>query len=350
MPPEHKKWDGDIHDDPKMIVARMHVINALKSCPEQYRDKLKAKVKHMPMCGHYVKQLIVNEGHVVGVIRSHCECRGCAVCDTLRAARTKRWLKMVMDERFDAGARFSLITLTIPHKRSDDLGQLLDWLRKAVARFQRSAAFRRHAKGWVRAIEIPWNEKNGFNPHIHYMVEADLWPMEEIKALWTRCMAAVGGPAVPAHGSHVKELRDRGKGLDEVVGYPFKIHDLSEMPPEELCRLLAETKGRHLAQMCRAWSDRVAYFQEQEEGNGKVVNDAQGNVLLTPHELVRQVNGGNRLAFDLLVEAARKLARSLAHRGLAARMVPFLRAAAEEHGWPVPELSVEAEGGSWLEP
>jgi hypothetical protein len=303
----------------------------------------------MGACGKFVTKVIVKDGQVVDVARNRCGCRGCSVCDALHAADVKRALKVVVDERFDAGARFSMITLTIPHKRSDDLAQLVDWMFEAVKRFQRSAAFRRHVKGYVRGMEITWNAKNGFNPHFHILVESDLWQMAEIKALWTRCMASVGGPQVPPHGTHVMELTDRGQGLNEVLGYPFKIRYLTDMPGDEVCRLLVVTKGRHLAQLGREWSRRIAEIAKQAEATQDAIDDAEGRLLLAPGELLAQVISGNRTAFELLVQAAQHLANELASWGVAARLGSFLRHEAEEHGWPMPELRVNPEAGAWVD-
>ncbi|MCA8916132.1 MAG: protein rep [Planctomycetes bacterium] len=324
-------------------------MRALEACPERYRKKLRAKLRGMPLCGEFVTQVFVLDGRVDGVARNRCGCRGCSVCDSLHAADVKRDLKQVIDERFEAGARFSMITLTIPHSRSDDLHQLMEWMFKAVHRFQRSVAFKRHVKGWVRGMEIPWNERNGFNPHFHFLVEADLWPMDEIKALWTRSMKTAGGPEVPPHGTHVQELRDRGQGLEEVLGYPFKRQDLTRMPGSETCRLLAETKGRHLAQLCRKWSRRVVELAGDSGQTGRA-DDAQGRVRLSPNQMVAQVNAGNRQVFDLLVQAAQLLGESWVTGGVASRLAAFLRSAVEAHGWPMPDLPVRPEEGEWSEP
>lgn len=349
MPPKYEKWAGNIHDDPKNLFARKHVVWALDNCPEQYKAALFGKSRYLPMCGRYATKVVAFDGCVVDVLRSRCSCRGCPVCDALRAAAMKRLLKPVIDERFNAGARFSMITLTMPHKRSDDLVQLLKWLTSAVKRFQRSSAFKRHVKGYVRGMEVTWNAKNGFNPHIHYLVECDLWPMEEIKALWTRCVARVGGPVVPPHGTHVMELKDRGQGINEVLGYPFKLHCLVKMPADEVCRLLAATKGLHMAQRCRKWSLQMKVIAHQWEVPTDAADDAEGRLHFSPAELLVQANAGNRIAFDLLVQTVHWLARNWATGGLAARVAWSLRLAAGEHEWELPDLPVQPQAGRWLE-
>jgi hypothetical protein len=329
-----------------MILARIRVSEALAQCPQELLAELLHKSRGIQACGKFAAAaLVTHDGHVTGVIRNRCRCRGCAVCDSLLASETRRVLELIINERVEQGARMSMITLTLPHKRSDSAEVLVDWLFKGVHRFQRSNGFRRHVRGWVRGVEMPWSEANGFHPHAHYLVEASMWPKDEMKAEWTNSMLAIGGPYVPPHGAHIMEIKDAGKGLMEAIGYPFKIYDLSTMPPIELCHLLHATKCRHLTQLCRLWSKRVKVLLEQA---GAAIEDAcdDGSMLkLSFQELHAQVKAGNRTAFSILVEAAEWLTRNWSSTGLGAQAFQYLRAAAEEHGWPVPELP---EGGSGL--
>lgn len=332
------KWDGDIFDDPKLLRARAQVIKALEQCPKDLIKHLNPKLRGLQACGHFAVAVRIKDNHVVGVIRNRCRCRACPVCDSLLAAETRRGLKLLFEEREAAGGRFSMITVTIPHSRKDSAKTLVDLVFAAMSKFHRSPVFKRYVRGWVRGVEVPWNPENGFNPHAHYLVEASLWPKEEIKALWSACMRRVGGPEVPPHGTHVKGIADVGAGLMEAVGYPFKVADLSGMPAAELCELLRATKGRHLTQLSGPWAKRLKALSDDADDLADVLDEGEGGLRVSVAELGAQAMGGNRMAFDLLVEAAQWLARHWTTGGLAARMAGFLRAAAKEHDWPVPDL------------
>ncbi len=145
-------------------------------------------------------------------------------------------------------------------------------------------------------------------------------------------------------------MRDRGQGLEEVLGYPFKIQDLTKMPGDEVCRLLAVTKGRHLAQLCRPWSRRMVELEGQIDPMAGCEHDAEGRLQLYGGELAKQVTAGGRVAFELLVQVVQVLSQNRVTGGVARRLTFFLRTVAEEHGWAMTDLGVKPEVGPWLEP
>lgn len=345
MTPNQDKFDGDIFDDPAMIQAREKVILGLEQGPQILTRTLAARLNGMRQCGEFPVCILIQNGRVIGVLRNQCRGRGCPVCDTLKAAATRRDLDLLVSERVDAGARFSLITLTMPHARNDLLQKLLAFLFAGVGRFQRSAGFKHHVSGYARGIEIPWSPENGFHPHVHYIAEAKLWPKEEIKELWTRSMLAVGGPFVPPNGAHVKGLKDAGSGLLEAVGYPFKVHDLATMPMLALCQLLYVTKHRHLTQLCKPWRKRIEFLVAQRDAATQGMADADGSSCVPFLELYRRIRSGDREAFDLAVEAAQFLVRGGSKKA-ASTLLSFLRIEAALHRWPLPDDSDEGAGAA----
>ena len=347
MTPNREKFDGDIFDDPAMVQARDRVILGLEQGPQILTRTLAARLNGMRQCGEFPVCILIQNGRVIGVLRNQCRGRGCPVCDTLKAAATRRDLDLLISERVIAGARFSLITLTMPHERDDLLQKLLTLLFAAVGRFQRSAGFKHHVSGYARGIEIPWSPENGFHPHVHYIAEAKLWPKEEIKDLWTRSMLAVGGPLVPPNGAHVKGLKDAGSGLLEAVGYPFKVQDLATMPMLDLCQLLYVTKYRHLTQLCKPWRKRIKFLVAQRDAATQGMADADGSACVPFLELYRRVRTGDREAFDLLGEAALFLVKAGSAR-VASTLFSFLRVEADLRRWPLPDVWDEGAGAAVL--
>lgn len=345
MPPDREKFLGDIFDDPRMIEARKRVILALEQGPEILTRRFAAKLRWMRQCGEVPAAILLKKGRVYKVLRAQCHCRGCPVCESLRAARTRRALKLLVAERVAAGGRFSLITVTMPHQRTDLAQRLVALLFKALGRFQRSAPFRRHVFNWARGIEMPWSPENGFHPHAHYLVEATLWPKEEIKELWTRCMSAVGGPLVLPNGTHIKGLKDAGKGLKEVAGYPFKVQDLSTMPLAELCQLLFATRCRHLTQLSRPYARRTEILVAEDKASVDDDSSEERVETVAYLGLYHQARRGDRRSFDLLVDAATVLSIDPRTVTLAAGLIGFLRTVAESYRWPLPEGSDDGAAG-----
>lgn len=333
MTPEREKWDGDIFDDPRMIEARKRVILALEQGPQVMTRKFASKLRWLRQCGDYPAAIVVKDGRVTQVFRNRCRCRGCPVCGSLLAADTRSVLDLLTAERMRHGARFSMITLTMPHAATDLAQKLLSHLFAATSRFQRAAGFRKHVGGWARGVEVPWSAESGYHPHVHYLVEASMWPMAEIKALWTRCMLSVGGPHVPPHGAHVKGIKDGKKGMIEVVGYPFKVADLSTMPLAELCQLLYATKGRHLTQFCRPWTKRIGVLVEQQKAQAQGLALADGTETFGFVDLLSRARRGDWKACQLLLDVQQHLASNPATVKVGENLAAMLRADTEHFGW-----------------
>ncbi|MCB9893543.1 MAG: protein rep [Planctomycetes bacterium] len=311
------KFDGDIFDDPRMIAARNRVILALENSPAPYTKRFRAKLNGLRQCGDYPVAFILSQGRVTRVLRNQCGNRGCPVCDSLRAARIRRGLGEVVAERMKAGARFSLITLTMPHRRGDMAQKLVCHLTAALRKFQQTEGFKQNVRSWARGIEVPWSAATGFHPHAHYIVEAKLWPKDEIKRLWIDCMTRAGGPAVLPNGAHVKGVKDAGKGLMEAVGYPFKVMDLNTIPFLELVELLYATRNRRLVSVCRTWSHRIRHLLEDRAAESAGLDLADGTDWLSFAEVRLRARTGDRAALRLMFEAAELLERGAGTRALA---------------------------------
>lgn len=332
MAEKKKEFDGDIFDNPLLVKARNRVILALEQGPEVLTKRFNPKLNLLRLCGAYPAVLITKDGRVVRVLRNRCRCRGCPVCETLGFGDVHKLLELVANERDAAGAKFSLITLTMPHKATDLCQKLVCQMFAAVGHFQRSPAFRKHVFGWARGIEIPWSKENGYHVHVHYIVEARLWPKEDLKRQWTASMLAVGGPYVPPNGAHVMGIKNVGKGILEAIGYPFKVQDLATMPTPELCQLLFATRGRHLIQMCRKWSRRAAQLEAEREAIEAGLALADGSESISFIEKYADVKAGDREAFELLLEAGQVL-QAQGVKSVATTVFAFLAVEAQRHGW-----------------
>lgn len=333
MPPDKAPFDGDRFDDPRLIKGRDRVISALEEGPAPVMRLLLAKLRGLRACGEYVVAVVVKEGRITRVLRNQCQCRGCPVCDSFRAARTRAALAPLIEQREKSGARFSMITVTMPHGPKDLAQKLVCLLFRAMSEFQRAPEFQAHVLGWARGVEVPWSAKNGFHPHAHYFVEASKWRKEEIKAVWTRCMLSIGGPLVLPNGTHVKGIKNAGKGLLEAIGYPFKVQDQTHMPARALCELLFATKGRHLTQLCQPWGRSVKQLMAQADAEAEGRTPVDGADWISYDELNQRLREGDYRAYEILLAAGSFLIRSGATGSVVRELMAHLRTEANYHGW-----------------
>ncbi len=194
-----------------------------------------------------------------------CRIRGCPYCANLLAAKRRERIGRVVAEREKAGARFSLLTVTLRHTAEDNLADLLDVLRRALRFFTQSRFFKAHVSGYARLIEITKRKTNGFHPHCHMIIESGFLNLAELITCWQESVRKAGGRDVEPQSVDLKGLKDPSKGLEEAVGYAFKAMELLEFKVEEVAKVLRVTHGKHLSQCSRAWGRRARQLEEQAE-------------------------------------------------------------------------------------
>ena len=105
----------------------------------------------------------------------------CPVCAAKIAERRRAELAAAVATHKAQGGECLLLTLTTPHQRGDDLGQLLDAQAKALGRFWKDKSVRKILDsigliGQVRAAEVTHGRKsrsnNGWHPHYHVILFA----------------------------------------------------------------------------------------------------------------------------------------------------------------------------------
>jgi len=127
----------------------------------------------------------------------------CPVCASKIAEVRRLELTKATEQHTHNGGSVLLVTFTYPHKREDDLKELLDKQAKAMQFFYRHRDYKdlksRYMKrGRVRALEVNHGEANGWHPHIH-----ELWFMDmhfsdfetlhlEVLTLWRKACEKYG--------------------------------------------------------------------------------------------------------------------------------------------------------------
>lgn len=97
----------------------------------------------------------------------------CVVCSARVAKARGDWLSQVFNKAIEREETISMLTLTVRHKRKDDLRSLLAAMEASYRNLQGTYAFKelrkKHNAKFVRVTEVTYG-KNGFHPHFHIAI------------------------------------------------------------------------------------------------------------------------------------------------------------------------------------
>ena len=101
----------------------------------------------------------------------------CPICAAKITERRRLEVQDAINQHRQAGGEVQLLTLTTPHGRGDDLGQLIERQSKALQAFYRDFTVRAVLSemgelGRIRAFEVTHGRKgtnNGWHPHFHFL-------------------------------------------------------------------------------------------------------------------------------------------------------------------------------------
>lgn len=97
---------------------------------------------------------------------------GCPICAAKVSERRRLEIKQAIDWAYESRMQPMMITLTFPHQRTDNLGELLDKQREALKRLRQGRVWSLAKKRWgfqglIRALELTHSKRNGWHPHTH---------------------------------------------------------------------------------------------------------------------------------------------------------------------------------------
>lgn len=199
----------------------------------------------------------------------------CPVCAAKIAERRRAEIMAAMAAHKAADGCVNMLTLTAPHQRGDDLGELLAKQAKALNGFwndrQVKAVFEAMGViGQIRALEVTHGrlspQNNGWHPHYHVLLfcgaGVDLCPLDEppmlewIGTLYTRwaacCVkAGLGRPSL-AHGLKLDDGSHAAKyvskwGLEDEMTKGHTKKALHGETPFDFLRALLEDPEDHQA-------------------------------------------------------------------------------------------------------
>lgn len=139
----------------------------------------------------------------------------CPCCSGTVSERRRVELNTLLAWARSQGYHPVMLTLTARHSKADDLGTLLDGMKKAKQRLARHRAFadlRSSLVGYVTATEVTGGGFNGWHPHFHQVMllraadqAAALDQVETLRSAWLTSLRAEGldgaGAAFQAQGA-----------------------------------------------------------------------------------------------------------------------------------------------------
>lgn len=197
----------------------------------------------------------------------------CPVCSQKIASRRREEVSTAVA---NCEYKTVLVTYTIQHSRKDKLKTLLDDLKGGLrhilnGRFRESFYSGYNVRGYIRSVEIRWNSKAGWHPHVHEMllVRGDVDEVGIKSFLLDRYH-----PYLQKKGYHVNEhtldLRVSGKNNEEIVSdYLTKSaieleitagqwKEGASLSPFQLLAMLDETGEAIYAELFREYADATA--------------------------------------------------------------------------------------------
>lgn len=148
----------------------------------------------------------------------------CPVCAAKVSEKRKNEMVKATTLHKAAGGYLAMLTLTVRHKRSDDLGKLLEAFNNAVRVFMSGKAYHRIRQdmniiGRVKALEVT-HGVNGWHPHAHIVVfYENMTDLEAIKNrmyhLWDAACKKFGLSTTKSYGIDLQ-------GADYVQAYLTK--------------------------------------------------------------------------------------------------------------------------------
>ena len=242
----------------------------------------------------------------------------CPVCSAKIAERRRVELLQAMDIHRAQGGSVSLLTLTTPHQRGDDLSSLLAQQGKALQGFLRDRQVKAVMAemgylGQVRALEVTHGRKseknNGWHPHFHILQFHQVKGSAADRMDWTTRLylrwvaycqkAGLGTPSF----KHGIKLDDGSKatqyvtkwGLEDEMtkGHTKKAKAGGESPFDLLRSFLADSSDGQAAALFRefaecfrgkcqlSWSRGLkARFFVDEKTDEQVANELEDNAVL----------------------------------------------------------------------
>lgn len=199
----------------------------------EFMEDKNLKLDRLKECGNFIKfQSSEDKTKFILAGGNFCNNRFCPFCSWLKAKRTAfELLELIKVVEYTEKLAFIFITLTVPNVSREKLREEIECFNKSFKRLFETKEFKAFNKGFVRKLEITYNEeRNDYHPHFHlvvavnksYFTSRDYMSKRRLLELWQR---ATRNPNITQ--VDIKPCRmDTIKQVMELATYSAKQGDL----------------------------------------------------------------------------------------------------------------------------
>ena len=199
----------------------------------EFMEDKNLKLDRLKECGNFIKfQSSEDKTKFILAGGNFCNNRFCPFCSWLKAKRTAfELLELIKVVEYKEKFAFLFITLTVPNVPKESLRKEIEDFNKSFKRLFQSQEFKAFNKGFIRKLEITYNEeRNDYHPHFHlvvavnksYFTSRDYMSKRRLLELWQR---ATRNPAITQ--VDIKPCRmNTVKQVMELATYSAKQGDL----------------------------------------------------------------------------------------------------------------------------
>ena len=131
------------------------------------------KLDRLKECGNFIKfQSSEDKTKFILAGGNFCNNRFCPFCSWLKAKRTAfELLELIKVVEYTEKLAFIFITLTVPNVLKESLREEIENFNISFNRLWKTKEFKAFNKGFIRKLEITYNEeRNDYHPHFHLVV------------------------------------------------------------------------------------------------------------------------------------------------------------------------------------
>lgn len=155
------------------------------------------KLDRLKECGNFIKfQSSEDKTKFILAGGNFCNNRFCPFCSWLKAKRTAfELLELIKVVEYKEKFAFLFITLTVPNVPKESLREEIENFNISFNRLWKTKEFKAFNKGFIRKLEITYNEeRNDYHPHFHlvvavnksYFTSRDYMSKRRLLELWQR--------------------------------------------------------------------------------------------------------------------------------------------------------------------
>ena len=205
-------------------------------------------------CWLMFKECPEDKGHPKRLKQANfCRVRLCPSCQKRRSfIEYRTMLKVTHAVHIDYPTiKYLFLTLTVPNKPLEDLGDELTHITKSWHRLNQRTEVKRVIKASHRAIEITYNHKtNTYHPHMHiilavnsrYFKSSDYIKHERWQQMWAESTGYTEDVIGSKLQVNIKRLKGE-KGVSEACKYSLKPWNTSDKEVTKNLKKITKTKG-----------------------------------------------------------------------------------------------------------